>query len=111
MQHRAGSAQRGDTAQIDGLVGPHTQLDGLLYYDPTRPARYPDYGRTPSDDAPDAFLTVITNGKVTGDGIGPHDDLLAEFPYLGRFTTARAKLARGRLLVISMESGWCPLWG
>ena len=34
-------------------------------------------------DAPDAFLTVITNGKVTGDGIGPHDDLLAEFPYLG----------------------------
>ena len=38
---------------------------------------------TPSDDAPDAFLTVIMNGKVTGDGIGPHDDLLAEFPYLG----------------------------
>jgi hypothetical protein len=60
-----------------------TLLPDLLYYDPTRPASYPDNGRTPSDDAPDAFLTVITNGKVTGDGIGPHDDLLAEFPYLG----------------------------
>jgi hypothetical protein len=60
-----------------------TLLPDLLYYDPTRPASYPDNGRTPSDDAPDAFLAVITNGKVTGDGIGPHDDLLAEFPYLG----------------------------
>src|SRR6202171_3140279 len=52
-----------------------TLLPDLLYYDPTRPASYPDNGRTPSDDAPDAFLAVITNGKVTGDGIGPHDDL------------------------------------
>ena len=60
-----------------------TLLPDLLYYDPTRPAAYPDNGRTPSDAAADAFLTVITNGKVTGDGIGPHDDLLAEFPYLG----------------------------
>ena len=60
-----------------------TLLPDLLYYDPTRPASYPHNGRTPSDDAADAFLTVITNGKVTGDGIGPHEDLLAEFPYLG----------------------------
>jgi len=60
-----------------------TLLPDLLYYDPTRPASYPDNGRKPSDDAADAFLTVITNGKVRGDGIGPHDDLLAEFPYLG----------------------------
>jgi hypothetical protein len=60
-----------------------TLLPDLLYYDPTRPASYPDNGRKPTDDAPDVFLRVITNGKVTGDGIGPHDDLLAEFPYLG----------------------------
>src|SRR5439155_19318948 len=60
-----------------------TLLPDLLYCDPTRPASYPDHGRTPSDDAPGAFLAVITNGKVTGDGIGPHNDLLAEFPYLG----------------------------
>src|SRR5262245_18519399 len=66
-----------------------TLLPDLLYYDPKRPASYPDNGLTPSDDAPDAFLTLITNGKVTGDGIGPHDDLLAEFPYLGPPHTAR----------------------
>jgi hypothetical protein len=60
-----------------------TLLPDLLPYDPTRPASYPHTGRKPSDDAVDTFLTVITNGKVTGDGVGPHDDLLAEFPYLG----------------------------
>jgi hypothetical protein len=60
-----------------------TLLPDLLRYDPTRPASYPHNGRRPSDDAADAFLTVVTNGKVTGDGVGPHGDLLPEFPYLG----------------------------
>ncbi|HKW12532.1 MAG TPA: DUF4331 family protein [Gemmatimonadaceae bacterium] len=60
-----------------------TLLPDLLNYDPTRPASYPQNGRKPSDDAADAFLTAITNGRITGDGIGPHVDLLAEFPYLG----------------------------
>jgi len=31
----------------------------------------------------DVFLSIYTNGKVTGDKVGPHRDLLAEFPYLG----------------------------
>ena len=60
-----------------------TLLPDILLYDPARPASYPHNGRKLSDDAADAFLTVITNGKVTGDGIGPHEDLLSEFPYLG----------------------------
>lgn len=60
-----------------------TLLPDLIYYDPTRPASFPDNGRTPSDDAADTFMTIITNGKITGDGIGRHDDLLTEFPYLG----------------------------
>jgi hypothetical protein len=60
-----------------------TLLPDLLPYDPTRPASYPLNGRTLTDDAADAFVTVVTNGKVTGDGIGPHGDLIAEFPYLG----------------------------
>ena len=60
-----------------------TLLPDLLSYDPTRPASYPHNGRKLSDDAADAFVTVITDGQVTGDGIGPHEDLLAEFPYLG----------------------------
>jgi len=28
-------------------------------------------------------LAILTNGKVTKDGVGPHSDLLAEFPYVG----------------------------
>jgi hypothetical protein len=36
-----------------------------------------------AEPADDAFLTAITNGRVTGDGPGPHGDLLDEFPYLG----------------------------
>jgi hypothetical protein len=40
-------------------------------------------GRTLTDDAVDTFMATLTNGKVTGDRVGPHRDLLAEFPYLG----------------------------
>ncbi len=58
-------------------------LPEVLPYDPTRPAAFPGNGRTLTDDAGDAFLAILTNGKVTGDKIGPHADLLAEFPYLG----------------------------
>jgi len=60
-----------------------TLLPEILPYDPTRPASFPSNGRTLTDDAGDTFLTVLTNGKVTGDKVGPHNDLLAEFPYLG----------------------------
>ncbi len=58
-------------------------LPDLLRYDPTRPARYPDNGRALTDDVVDYFLAILTNGKVTRDNIGPHGDLLSEFPYLG----------------------------
>ena len=26
---------------------------------------------------------ILTNGKVTGDNVGPHADLLGDFPYVG----------------------------
>jgi hypothetical protein len=60
-----------------------TLLPDVLFYDPTRPASFPGNGRSLIDDAADAFLAVLTNGKVTGDKVGPHIDLLTEFPYLG----------------------------
>jgi hypothetical protein len=60
-----------------------TMLPDVMRYDPRRPTRYPDNGRALRDDAADSFMAILTNGKVTGDGIGPHGDLLAEFPYLG----------------------------
>jgi hypothetical protein len=38
--------------------------------DPTRPASFPSNGRTLTDDAADAFLAILTKGKVTGDKVG-----------------------------------------
>src|SRR5882762_10135043 len=58
-------------------------LPDMLSYDPTRPASFPGNGRALTDDAADAFLAVLTNGKITKDGVGPHNDLLPKFPYLG----------------------------
>lgn len=60
-----------------------TMLPDLMRYNCTRPASFPSSGRMLTDDAADAFVTVATNGKVKGDKVGPHGDLLADFPYLG----------------------------
>src|SRR5262245_816218 len=60
-----------------------TLLPDVLSYDSGAPASFPTNGRTLTDDAADAFLAIFTNGKVTGDKVGPHTDLLNEFPYLG----------------------------
>jgi hypothetical protein len=60
-----------------------TLLPDLIPYDPGRPASFPANGRALTDDVTDAFLAVLTDGKVTSDGVGAHVDLLSEFPYLG----------------------------
>jgi hypothetical protein len=59
------------------------RLPDILPYDPTRPVAYPDNGRLFTDDVADPLLALLTNGNVTEDGVGPHNDFLAEFPYLG----------------------------
>jgi hypothetical protein len=60
-----------------------TLLPDIMRYDPKRPIAYPENGRLLTDDVGDSNVAVFTNGKVTEDGVGPHDDLLSEFPYLG----------------------------
>jgi hypothetical protein len=40
-------------------------------------------GRSLHDDVIDVMLDLVTNGKVTSDGVGPHTDYLSDFPYLG----------------------------
>jgi len=52
-------------------------------FDHARPVSYPENGRALTHDTQDHFLSILTNGKVTTDGVGPHSDLLADFPYLG----------------------------
>jgi hypothetical protein len=71
-----------------------TLLPDILHYDLARPVSYPENGRTLSNDAVDVFLAVLTNGKLTGDNVGSHKDLLASFPYVGAPHKARSvKLA------------------
>src|SRR5438552_15302531 len=60
-----------------------TLLPDVLPYDPTRPASFPDNGRTLTDDAFDFFIRILTNGRVMEDKVGSHRDLLSEFPYMG----------------------------
>ena len=60
-----------------------TLLPDVLPYEPMRPASFPDNGRTLTDDGFDFFMRVLTNGKVTEDNVGPHGDLLLEFPICG----------------------------
>jgi hypothetical protein len=58
-------------------------LPDILSFDPRRPVSFPHNGRTLTDDVVDVFFSMLTNGRVTGDKVGPHGDLLNEFPYLG----------------------------
>jgi len=65
-------------------------LPDILPYDPSKPASYPANGRTLTDDAIDVFLSILTNGKITRDNVGPHKDLLTAFPYVGAPHQARS---------------------
>lgn len=58
-------------------------LPDIMKYDHSRPASYPNNGRALTDDVLDYFLSILTNRRVTTDGIGAHNDLLDVFPYLG----------------------------
>jgi hypothetical protein len=41
-------------------------------------------GRKLTDDVIDISLTLVTDGKITTDMVGPHTDYLNEFPYVGQ---------------------------
>lgn len=68
-------------------------LPDMLTYDTSTTAAGPLNGRGPSDDVIDVELNVVTGGfsfegrddvgAIGGDCVGPHDDYLATFPYLG----------------------------
>jgi hypothetical protein len=59
-----------------------TVLPDLLHYDRNQPAHYPN-GRVVTDDVYDVRMAFLTHGRVTSDGVAPHDDYLTEFPFLG----------------------------
>jgi hypothetical protein len=57
-------------------------LPDILRYDRSKPVDYPN-GRSLTGDAFSARFAWMSNGKVGSQGLKPHDDMLAEFPYLG----------------------------
>jgi hypothetical protein len=57
-------------------------LPDVLEYDLSQPPGYPN-GRRLTDDTADLLAALLTRGRVTSDLVGPHTDLLDEFPYLG----------------------------
>ena len=77
LEHAGGRTPEDAARAARGL------LPDILTYDPNRPASFPDNGRSLTDDVVDVFFSILTNGKITSDKVGPHTDLLSEFPYLG----------------------------
>ena len=57
-------------------------LPDMLEYDLSRLPGYPN-GRRLTDDTADLLAALLTRGRITSDGVGPHTDLLEGFPYLG----------------------------
>ncbi len=60
-----------------------TLLPDILFYDPLRPAQFPNNGRALADDVVAYFIPIFSNGKVKGDNVPPHNDVLGAFPYVG----------------------------
>src|SRR5262249_44759755 len=60
-------------------------LPDMLNYDFSKPTGYAALnGRRLEDDVIDISLSLVTGGGLTTDNVGPHNDYLSEFPYLGR---------------------------
>jgi len=59
-----------------------TVLPDVMHYNRNRPAHYPN-GRVLTDDVYDMRMAFLTYGRVTSDGVEPHDDYLTELPFLG----------------------------
>jgi hypothetical protein len=57
-------------------------LPDILSYDPSQPAAYPN-GRVLTDDVYSLRFAWLSNAKIPPSGLKPHDDLQAQFPYLG----------------------------
>ena len=58
-----------------------TVLPDILHYDRSQPAAYPN-GRHPGDDAFMTRMNFLSHGQAGDSGLTPHDNLLADFPYL-----------------------------
>ncbi|MBI2704015.1 MAG: DUF4331 family protein [Actinobacteria bacterium] len=63
-------------------IADHRLLPDMLYFDPAKPAQYPN-GRVFTDDVINHRLSFLSKGDIPPDGLSPHTDTLDAFPYLG----------------------------
>jgi hypothetical protein len=82
LQPLSEALQRHGYSPDEATAAARTLLPDILHYDRTSPARYPN-GRVMTDDVFSARMTFMTHGRANPQGVKPHDDLLAHFPYLG----------------------------
>ena len=90
-----------------------TVLPDILAYDRRELAAYPN-GRALTDDVFSARFAWLTRGKVTSDGLKPHDDLLTEFPTSARPTCTRPEsysCAAGAALIAAVSVALLALPG
>jgi Domain of unknown function (DUF4331) len=82
LQPLSEALQRHGYVPDEATAAASTLLPDILHYDRTRPAHYPN-GRALTDDVFSARMIFMTHGRANPQGVQPHDDLLAQFPYLG----------------------------
>src|ERR1700712_3216685 len=74
--------EQGDYTPEEARAAALIVLPDILRFDRDRPAAYPN-GRALDDDAFSARFAWLSNGRIPPQGLKPHDDLIAGFPYLG----------------------------
>jgi len=74
--------QRHGYAQDEAEAAALTLLPDILHYDRTMPAHYPN-GRVMTDDVFSTRMIFMTHGQANPQGVAPHGDLVAGFPFLG----------------------------
>ena len=79
-----------------------TLLPDVLHYNRSRPPHYPN-GRVLTDDVYDMRMSFLTYGRVTSDGVLPHDDYMTEFPFLGPPNTQPAPESKASGGVLTAE--------
>ncbi|HEY6593345.1 MAG TPA: DUF4331 family protein [Asanoa sp.] len=82
LQPLSQTLQQHGYPQEEAAAAAHTLLPDILHYDRTMPAHYPN-GRVMTDDVFSARMIFMVHGQATAQNIRPHDDLMAEFPFLG----------------------------
>ena len=73
----------GGYSLADATKYAHVLLPDILTYDTSTAAAGPLNGRGLADDVIDGELSLVTNGGITTDCVGPHSDYLSTFPYVG----------------------------